>query len=131
MELTPENLDWITDVASIVWTDVPLHKKPDRIVDLPPLLEENVQWARRSDKHYIKCWYRRDDGLWKSHQHVVNCIGHDDHDFVLSVTRFTEKEVQRFYDENHVAPPAAAAHVEPIVATVHDDDAGFWVYARC
>ena len=103
IELTPENLDWLVDVAFVKWTDVP--HKPDATEDivLPTLTMENVKWGRRASKHYLTCRYRTSDGMWKRHQQLVNVVA--DPELMQGIVTHLENQVQKFFDANHNDPP--------------------------
>ena len=100
MELTEGNLEWLLDVAAVQWPGIPIKQQVHD--DLPPLTKLNVAWIRRGSNHYITCRYGCQDGSYRSHRQAVSCIGHDDFEFVTSVVRFTESEVQDFYDAHNV-----------------------------
>ena len=108
IELTAENLDWLADVASVMWPDIPDAFEDIMGPELPELTAGgSVHWGRQGQNRFLYCRYRSADGEWHRKRQVVKCF----FDVILMETMVahTERRLQMFYSENHHAPPARAA----------------------
>ena len=102
LELTAANLAWLAKATWHEWAEAGGKRKADNS-ELPTLTSQHCKWRKRENGWRIECKWLDAKGTERTHSKHVP-LNFDDTELVNRIAEEREKQVERFYFDNHVRP---------------------------